>query len=115
MSKGRGVLCHITSLPSGDISSGPRFIDWLSKKGFDVWQILPLTPPDRFGSPYASPSAFAGWSKLNHEERICDLSQESYWLEDWALYSAIKKSQNGLPWYEWPVELRDRYPEALTS
>jgi 4-alpha-glucanotransferase len=115
MSKGRGVLCHITSLPSGDISSGPRFIDWLSKKRFDVWQILPLTPPDRFGSPYASPSAFAGWSELNHEERICDLSQESYWLEDWALYSAIKKSQNGLPWYEWPVEFRDRYPEALTS
>ena len=115
MSKGRGVLCHITSLPSGDISSGPRFVDWLSKEGFDVWQILPLTPPDRFGSPYASPSAFAGWSKLKHEQRICDLSQERYWLEDWALYSAIKGSQNGLPWYEWPVELRDRYPEAMAT
>jgi 4-alpha-glucanotransferase len=115
MSKGRGVLCHITSLPSGDISSGPRFVDWLSKEGFDVWQILPLTPPDRFGSPYASPSAFAGWPKLNHEKGIGDLSEEGYWLEDWALYSAIKKSQDGLPWYEWPVELRDRYPEALTS
>ena len=115
MSKGRGVLCHITSLPSGDISSGPRFVDWLSKEGFDVWQILPLTPPDRFGSPYASPSAFAGWPKLNHEKEIGDLSEEGYWLEDWALYSAIKNSQNGLPWYEWPVELRDRYPEAMTS
>ena len=115
MSKGRGVLCHITSLPSGDISSGPRFVDWLSKEGFDVWQILPLTPPDRFGSPYASPSAFAGWPRLNHEKGIGDLSEESYWLEDWALYSAIKNSQNGLPWYEWPVELRDRYPEAMTS
>ena len=115
MSKGRGVLCHITSLPSGDISSSPRFVDWLSKEGFDVWQILPLTPPDRFGSPYASPSAFAGWPKLNHEKGIGDLSEEGYWLEDWALYSAIKKSQDGLPWYEWPVELRDRYPEALTS
>ena len=115
MSKGRGVLCHITSLPSGDISSGPRFVDWLSKEGFDVWQILPLTPPDRFGSPYASPSAFAGWPKLNHEKGIGDLSEEGYWLEDWALYSAIKNSQNGLPWYEWPVELRDRYPEAMTS
>ena len=115
MSKGRGVLCHITSLPSGDISSGPRFVDWLSKEGFDVWQILPLTPPDRFGSPYASPSAFAGWPRLNHEKGIGDLSEEGYWLEDWALYSAIKNSQNGLPWYEWPVELRDRYPEAMTS
>ena len=114
MSSRRGVLCHITSLPTGDMASGLRFIDWLSARGFDAWQILPLTPPDRFGSPYASPSAFAGWPKLCHQEIFGDLNEETYWLEDWALYCAIKKSQNGLPWYEWPVELRDRHPEALS-
>ena len=87
----RGVLCHITSLPTGDMASGLRFIDWLSAQGFDAWQILPLTPPDRFGSPYASPSAFAGWPELSHLEKYVDLNKEAYWLEDWALYSAIKE------------------------
>lgn len=114
MSKRRGVLCHITSLPTGDMASGQRFIDWLSEKEFDAWQMLPLTPPDRLGSPYASPSAFAGWTELSYQEKYVELVEEEYWLEDWALYSAIKKSQNGLPWYEWPIELRDRHPEALS-
>ena len=57
------------------------FIDWLSAQGFDAWQILPLTPPDRFGSPYASPSAFAGWSELSHLEKHVDLNEETYWIE----------------------------------
>ena len=110
----RGVLCHITSLPTRDMASGQRFIDWLSEKKYDAWQMLPLTPPDRLGSPYASPSAFAGWTELSYQEKYVELVEEEYWLEDWALYSAIKKSQNGLPWYEWPTELRDRHPEALS-
>jgi 4-alpha-glucanotransferase len=75
------------------MASGLRFIDWLSAQGFDAWQILPLTPPDRFGSPYASPSAFAGWPELSHLEKHVDLNKEAYWLEDWALYYAIKESQ----------------------
>ena len=96
------------------MASGQRFIDWLSEKKYDAWQMLPLTPPDRLGSPYASPSAFAGWTELSYQEKYVELVEEEYWLEDWALYSAIKKSQNGLPWYEWPTELRDRHPEALS-
>ena len=114
MSKPRGVLCHITSLPTGDMGSSMRFIDWLSENEFDAWQMLPLTPPDRLGSPYASPSAFAGWTELSDQEKFVELVDEEYWLEDWALYCVIKKSQNGLPWYEWPIELRDRHPEALS-
>ncbi len=96
------------------MASGQRFIDWLSEKKYDAWQMLPLTPPDRLGSPYASPSAFAGWTELSYQEKYVELIEEEYWLEDWALYSAIKKSQNGSPWYEWPIELRDRHPEALS-
>jgi 4-alpha-glucanotransferase len=57
-----GVLLHVTSLPGGRL--GPeamRFVDWLADAGQSWWQILPVTPPDRHGSPYKSPSAFAGW------------------------------------------------------
>ena len=31
----------------------------MARAGVAWWQILPLAPPDAFGSPYASPSAFA--------------------------------------------------------
>ena len=54
----------LSSLPSrygigvmGD--STKRFIDRISEMGFSYWQVLPLNPPDSYGSPYASNSAFA--------------------------------------------------------
>jgi 4-alpha-glucanotransferase len=59
-----GVLLHISSLPSawgyGDFGPGAfRFADWLAESEQALWQTLPLTIPDSFRSPYASPSAFA--------------------------------------------------------
>ena len=60
-----GILLHPTSLPSeygiGDF--GPechKFVDFLKESGHLLWQILPLTPADYVGSPYAGDSAFAG-------------------------------------------------------
>ena len=35
------------------------FVDWLAAAGQSWWQMLPLGPPDRHGSPYKSRSAFA--------------------------------------------------------
>ncbi len=55
-----GVLLHVTSLPGGRL--GPeafRFVDWLAEAGQSWWQVLPLGPPDRYGSPYKARSAFA--------------------------------------------------------
>ena len=60
-----GVLMHITSLPSpfGIGVMGPsakKFAEKIKSMGFSIWLVLPLNPPDRFASPYASESAFAG-------------------------------------------------------
>lgn len=38
---------------------------------------------------------------------------ESHWVEDFALFMAIKKRLGGLPWYLWPESLRDRDPGAI--
>jgi 4-alpha-glucanotransferase len=131
-----GVLCHITSLagggPHGTLSAAAEFIDKLSKSGCSVWQMLPLTPPDEHASPYASSSAFAAWAALAEdtnsgqgvkpengcrigENRIEWEKKESHWLDDWSLYSAIKKAQNNQPWTKWPALLRDRDPEAIAE
>ena len=60
-----GILLHPTSLPgpfgSGDFGAPSyHFIDWLSKAGQSLWQMLPLGPIGWANSPYMSLSAFAG-------------------------------------------------------
>ena len=116
MGRYSGILCHLTSLPAGNLSDAERFIDILVEAKVNLWQMLPITPPDEFGSPYSSPSAFASWDKWVEEpiDSDYDLSAESYWLNDWALYRIIKKEQGGKPWYEWPDELKNRDERALS-
>ena len=63
--RGAGVLMHISSLPSpygiGVFDRHARdFIDRIADMGFTYWQVLPFNPIDGAGSPYCSPSAFAG-------------------------------------------------------
>ncbi|KMQ51088.1 4-alpha-glucanotransferase (amylomaltase) [Chitinispirillum alkaliphilum] len=38
-----------------------------------------------------------------------------YWLDDYALFIALKISNNHAPWYEWPQPLKLRNPKALQS
>lgn len=56
-----GVLCHISSLPSGDLGADAfRFADFLHDIGASIWQTLPLNLPHDDGSPYQCLSAHAG-------------------------------------------------------
>ena len=110
-----GILCHLTSLPQQKLSEGYPFVDWLQQNGFSYWQMLPLTPPDKYRSPYASPSAFAGWTDLTESKQEHKMIADEYWLNDWALFCAIKEDQGGKPWYEWPEPLKNRNPEALAE
>ncbi|MBP7227963.1 MAG: 4-alpha-glucanotransferase [Longilinea sp.] len=42
-------------------------------------------------------------------------AEQAYWLEDFALFMAIKESQGGVAWKDWPTELRHRHPEAIAA
>jgi 4-alpha-glucanotransferase len=44
-------------------------------------------------------------------ERFCQ--QHHAWLEDFALFRSLKRHFREIPWSEWPVEIRDRQPEAI--
>lgn len=60
-----GVLLHPTSLPesigNGDFGHQVyRFIEWLNRCGFKVWQMLPLGPTHEDRSPYQCLSSHAG-------------------------------------------------------
>jgi 4-alpha-glucanotransferase len=91
-----GVQLHPTSLPGGCL--GPEayaFVDWLAAAGAGWWQVLPLNPPDEFGSPYASVSAFATWGGLladpsapvDQARRDLFHTRERAWIDDWVAFA----------------------------
>jgi 4-alpha-glucanotransferase len=52
--------------------------------------------------------------KLQPEyEEFC--SQQASWLEDYALFSALKVAYRGASYLEWPTELVERHPNALAE
>jgi 4-alpha-glucanotransferase len=95
LTRSSGVLLHVTSLPGGRL--GPeafRFVDWLAAAGQSWWQVLPLGPPDRYGSPYKARSAFAASPALladprapvSRSEEIEFRERNAWWVEDWGRF-----------------------------
>jgi 4-alpha-glucanotransferase len=91
-----GIFLHPTSLPEGRLGDDAyRFVDWLEAAGQSWWQVLPLGPPDEFGSPYRTTSAFAGSPALLAEpeapvtqEEIEDfVARHPYWIGEWARFA----------------------------
>lgn len=41
--------------------------------------------------------------------------EHASWVEDYALYSALKEAHDGAPWTEWPSALARREPDALNQ
>ncbi len=91
-----GVQLHPTSLPAGRLGrEAYAWVDWLADAGQTWWQMLPLGPPDRYGSPYKSRSAFAAWPGLleapsaavSKAEELDFREREAAWIEDWAAFA----------------------------
>lgn len=96
LTRSLGISLHPTSLPGGRL--GPEafaFVDWIAAAGARWWQVLPLNPPDEFGSPYASASAFACWPGLlaDPEAHVDPSEVRSFeerhaaWAGDWAAFA----------------------------
>jgi 4-alpha-glucanotransferase len=91
-----GIFLHPTSLPEGRLGDDAyRFVDWLEAAGQSWWQVLPLAPPDEFGSPYRTSSAFAGSPGLlaDPQARVTAgeledfVARHSYWSAEWARFA----------------------------
>src|SRR3954451_20991332 len=103
LERASGILLHPTSFPNGVLDEHAyRFVDWLPAAGQPWWQVLPLGPPEGItGSPYMSPSAFAGSAALlaKPKARItreeCDgfRSRNAYWIDDWVDYGGSLDDQ----------------------
>ena len=96
LQRSSGILLHPTSLPSGRLDADAySFVDWLAAAGQSWWQMLPLGPPDEYGSPYRARSAFAGSPQLLAEPKapvseaeVEELvARQSYWVGGWARFA----------------------------
>ena len=59
--------------------------------------------------------ACANVLKQEEDKFVAFCTQQADWLEDYALFMALKGKNKGIAWYEWPEEERLRKPEALTK
>jgi 4-alpha-glucanotransferase len=46
-------------------------------------------------------------------ERFC--RENAWWLDDFCLFAAIRSNRDGLPWNQWPEDLKQRKPDALET
>lgn len=102
LARSSGILLHPTSLPGGVLDDHAyRFVDWLADAGQSWWQVLPLGPPDDTGSPYMSPSAFAGSpalladpdAEVSEAEAAAFCARNTYWIEDWLAHGGSLDDQ----------------------
>jgi 4-alpha-glucanotransferase len=117
-SRRAGVLCHLSSIPSG---TAERFFDFMTAAGLTIWQVLPLHPPDRHHSPYNGSSVFAlnpsiaalgnGSGSEDEYQSFCDRNR--HWLEDYALFEHAC-SGLGPDWRHWPEDVRRRTPKGVS-
>ncbi len=61
---------------------------------------------------YKAYQRFKKVPKSDYEEFV---AKNGHWLEDFALFLALKEHFNYKVWTEWPPEMRDRKPEALQA
>jgi 4-alpha-glucanotransferase len=70
-------------------------------------------------SDTALSQARAGFERSAHEGDRAALArfreQHSAWLDDYALFRAIRNVQGKVSWLDWPAPLRDRDPAALQA
>ncbi|MDD2219238.1 MAG: 4-alpha-glucanotransferase [Desulfoplanes sp.] len=87
-----------------------------------------VTPSSPFAQDHVEYARVVAWKnhllKIAFESALPWLqNQQAYttfcsvngpWLEDYALFAALKEHLQGLPWYYWPEDLKCRKTEALS-
>jgi 4-alpha-glucanotransferase len=102
------VLCEEGLLTRRELRRPPAFppgeVDFAAATAYR----MPL-----LGKAFDRFEADAGAAQHREFESFCD--RERAWLDDYALFEAIKKENEGSAWSEWPGGLAEREPSALAT
>jgi len=130
-----GTILPITALvsktaKSGSFAAGEKFIDWLTKSKQTAWQILPLhqTQLEKKSATKHVPSPYKSYGiglnprflgdnppPLSTQQQTKFIKNNSYWLEDYALFCALRDHLGTDSWSLWPIEIRKRDPDTLKN
>jgi 4-alpha-glucanotransferase len=61
---------------------------------------------------------FVAWAPAGVKDEVqafCEAPEQRVWLDDWALFAALKTKLLGRPWQEWPQELATRSSAAMAE
>jgi 4-alpha-glucanotransferase len=89
--------CEDASFPSGVVDYG-AVIQFKNRLLDQVWGTFNAGIRRDLRAPY---------------ERFCHL--QAHWLEDYALFRALKEKYHGISYRDWPTELVQRVPAAMTN
>ncbi|HEY1696998.1 MAG TPA: 4-alpha-glucanotransferase [Polyangiaceae bacterium] len=76
----------------------------------------PPTEAHRMRRLRAAFDAFEGRAPAEEKKDLAAYAEENRaWLEDWALFDALKRAHGGVQWTRWAPALRSREPRALAT
>lgn len=101
------ALQHDGLLSSADLGHAPAFpedcVDYSTVSRFKN-TMLRQAAENFFSAPQA---------EIRRYEKFC--SDNAHWLDDYALFMAVKDVHGGVAWTDWDPEIRHRKPEALRA
>jgi 4-alpha-glucanotransferase len=103
---GLDELVQLNLISKSDLIGANNF----NRKNIDFDAVIPWRKKILYKAASNFSSKASKELKQNFEEFV---SKSSSWLNEYALFSAIKNSQNLKAWVEWPVELRTREANAI--
>ncbi|MCW8956661.1 MAG: 4-alpha-glucanotransferase [Gammaproteobacteria bacterium] len=95
-------------------------IDWLVNRDWLDLSTVNLTGDGQSCRVRALKQAYEKFNAVHSKDQWRKkyntfVKQHKDWLEDYALFIALKKNLQGEDWFSWPDELRDRNPQALAE
>ena len=96
-------------------------IDWFVEKGWlEIPDICADTQCDpEFRKTCLITEAFSGFQHIAGEVDVNDFArfcqEKAAWLDEYALFLALRSEFDNRPWYEWPEPFKNRDPVALKA
>lgn len=94
-------------------------LDWLLEKGWIKTEDVQLVGEKSLSDAHQQCAlSFFKYLESNNSSAVREefqtfCSQQQYWLDDFALFCALRSEFNGVSWVAWPKELRTRDQAAL--
>ena len=92
-------------------------LDWLEDRGWLIKSdITETSNNDAYRVECLKQAGDNFYKRINAESKMAIdkfNDKNKLWLDDYALFVALKNKYNNLPWYEWPAETRHRDEQAI--